>query len=150
MKSVEIDGSMYTLSFICMNERVMRKFNLKYHGEIKEYFFKCCFIFAIQSMIMIFVFYSIMEKSDGKKYEKPTVQNMSLRLLCSYLFHLGNYGDVQSSFKKLKYLVHHPEKFINKKLEKPVSNLVPAFFITVFQFSTGFCCEVMSMVCLTR
>jgi hypothetical protein len=27
---------------------------------------------------------------------------------------------------------------------------VPAFLITVFQFSTGYCCEVMNLICLTR
>ena len=115
---------MYTLSFVCMNERVRRRLHLG-EVELKDYFFKCCFIFAIQSMIMIFVFYSVMTKTDGNDYVKPNVQNMALRLLCSYLFHLSNYGDVQSAFKKLKYLVHHPKKF-NK------DNIVAAFFIPVF------------------
>ena len=83
----------------------MTRLGLKESVEIQDYFFKSFFIFAIQAMIMIFVFYSVMTSSDGNDYVKPTAQNMSLRLLCSYLFHLGNYGDITSSFKRLKYLV---------------------------------------------
>lgn len=62
-------------------------------------------------MIMIFVFYSAWTNSDGNNIVKPTVQNMSLRLLCAYLFHLGNTGDVSSSFKRLKYLRKYPGDF---------------------------------------
>jgi hypothetical protein len=88
-----------------MITKVMKRLDLRESVEIQDYFFKSFFIFAIQAMIMIFVFYSVMTNSDGNEYVKPTAQNMSLRLLCSYLFHLGNYGDITSSFKRLKYLV---------------------------------------------
>ena len=85
---------MYTLFFICMIAKVRDTLGLNETVEIQDYFFKCFFIFAIQAMIMIFVFYSVITKTDGNDYIKPTVQNMALRLLCSYLFHLGNYGDI--------------------------------------------------------
>jgi hypothetical protein len=91
-----------------MIKKVADRLNLRDTVEIQDYFFKSFFIFAIQAMIMIFVFYSVMTNSDGNEYIKPTAQNMSLRLLCSYLFHLGNYGDLSSSFKKLKFLVYNP------------------------------------------
>jgi hypothetical protein len=98
-KRLEIDDSIYCLTFICMIKKVADRLKLRDTVEIPDYFFKSFFIFAIQAMIMIFVFYSVMTNSDGNEYIKPPAQNMSLRLLCSYLFHLGNYGDLSSSFK---------------------------------------------------
>lgn len=91
---------------------------------------------------MIFVFYSVLTNTDGNDYVKPTPLNMSLRLLCAYLFHLGNYGDVSSSFKRLKHLRKYPGDFGDL--------LVPAFIITFYQFSASFCCEVMNLICLVR
>ena len=99
---------MYCLTFICMNKKVKKVFSFYDQKEIKEYFFNCSFLFFIQSLIITLILYSAITNTDGHVVNKPTVVNMTLRVLCCYLFHLNNYGDVCSSFKRLKYLRYYP------------------------------------------
>lgn len=65
------------------------------------------------------------ENSDGLSFVGPTITQMTLRLLCCYLFHLGNYKDVSDSFKRLKFLRYYPHKFEGGFLN-------PALAITMF------------------
>jgi hypothetical protein len=91
-----------------MNKKVKKMFSFDDEEEIKEYFFNSTFLFFIQSLIIALVLYSALTNTDGNSVQKPTVINMTLRVLCCYLFHLNNYGDVCSSFKRLKYLRYYP------------------------------------------
>ena len=94
---------MYCLSFISMIKKVRTKFDYK-DEDLEDNFFKCSFLFFIQSLIIVCVLYSALNNEDDNEYVKPDFSNMTLRILCCYLFHLSTYGDVSSSFKRLKFL----------------------------------------------
>jgi len=76
-------------------------------------------------LIIGIVLLGVLRGTDDSAFIEPTIPGMTLRLLCCYLFHLENYKDVASSFKRLKYLRYHPEKFDGELLNA-------AFVITVY------------------
>lgn len=90
---------------------------------IEDYFFKSFMIFFIQMLIILFIFNGALHSSDGLEYTKPEINFLALRLLCCYLFHMSNYGDVADSFRRLKFLRMNPDKFAPK-------HLLPAFLVT--------------------
>jgi surface polysaccharide O-acyltransferase-like enzyme len=85
------------------------KYDLSEH--IEDYFFKATMIFFIQMLIITFIAIAALTNTDGLEYVQPNTRSLSLRLLCCYLFHLSNYGDVADSFRRLKYLKENPDKF---------------------------------------
>jgi len=68
---------------------------------------------------------------------------MGLRLLCCYLFHLSNYGDVTDGYTRLKFLKNHPRKFESQYL-------FTAFLVTQYQFWASLLCELVNIVFITR
>ena len=65
---------------------------------IEDYFFKSFMIFFIQMLIVLFILNGALSDTDGLEFIKPELNFLALRLLCCYLFHMGNYGDVVDSF----------------------------------------------------
>ena len=113
-KELDIDDSVYCLSFTCMISEIRNEFKLQ--NFLQDYFFKSTMVFFIQMLIITLIFMAGIaseddENSDGLSFVEPTVTQMTLRLLCCYLFHLGNYKDVSDSFKRLKFLRYYPRKF---------------------------------------
>lgn len=94
-------------------------------------------------LIISFIAIAAITNTDGLEYVQPGVCSLSLRLLCCYLFHLSNYGDVADSFRRLKYLKENPDKISPEYI-------VPAFFVTQFQFVASFSCETVNILFLTR
>lgn len=90
---------------------------------IEDYFFKSFMIFFIQMLIILFIVNGANTGNDGMEYAKPEIDSIALRLLCCYLFHIGNYSDVADSFRRLKFLRMNPDKF-------DVKYLWPAFIVT--------------------
>ena len=86
-----------------MIKKVKKKFNFS-ESDLEDNFFKCSFLFFIQALIITCVLYSAYKNEDDNGFVKPEFTNMTLRILCCYLFHLSTYGDVSSSFKRLKFL----------------------------------------------
>lgn len=82
-------------------------------------------IFFIQILIISFIAIAALTNTDGLEYVQPDTRSLSLRLLCCYLFHLSNYGDVADAFRRLKYLKENPDKFSTEYI-------IPAFCITQF------------------
>lgn len=52
----------------------------------------------------MFIFYSAMTGADNLDFEMPSFNQMAMRLISCYLFHLVNYRDVSDAFKRLKFL----------------------------------------------
>jgi hypothetical protein len=99
-------------------------------------------VFTIQILIIVVILRSVFNDSDGLKFEKPTTENMILRLLTCYLFHLGN-GDVADGYRKLKFLRYNAERF-------DVNHIVPAFWCSQFQFLSAFLAEGANLVFIIR
>ena len=93
--------------------------------------------------IIVSIGYAALTDKDGLQYEKPETDFMIMRLLCCYLFHLSNYSDVASSFRRLKYLRYNPFAFEEKYRPQ-------AFLICMYQFTSCFLCECVNLVFLTR
>jgi hypothetical protein len=110
---------------------------------VEDYFFKATMIFFIQMLIISFILFAALTNTDGLEYVQPTTSSLTLRLLCCYLFHLSNYGDVADAFRRLKYLKENPDKI-------PQQNRVPAFLVTQFQFWASFIVEAVNILFLTR
>mmetsp|Transcript_10285 Transcript_10285/g.15674 ORF Transcript_10285/g.15674 Transcript_10285/m.15674 type:complete len:171 (-) Transcript_10285:132-644(-) len=100
-------------------------------------------IFFIQMLIILFIFMGALKGTDGLDYVEPNVTNLSLRLLCCYLFHLSSYGDVVDSYQRLKYLRNNHTKFESRFI-------VPAFLVILYQLTTGVLCETVNILFLTR
>ena len=94
-------------------------------------------------LIISFVFLAAYDGSDGLAFERPSIAQMTLRLLCCYLFHLGNYKDVTDSYRRLKYLRYNPSHFASELLN-------PAFVVTIYQFVAAFTCELVNIIYLCR
>lgn len=120
-KQISVDLSIYSLTFVSMITEVNAKYGLSQF--IEDYFFKATMIFFIQILIISFILIAALTNTDGLEYVQPSTRSLSLRLLCCYLFHLSNYGDVADSFRRLKYLKENPDKIATEYL-------VPAFCIT--------------------
>ena len=84
-----------------------------------------------------------MTDADGLYFVKPTFNQMTLRLLCSYMFHFGSYREVCDSFKRLKFLRRFPERFDGKYV-------AAAFMLTFYQFTSSLAVELAHMVFLCR
>ena len=68
---------------------------------------------------------------------------MMIRIVCCFLFHISSFQDVASSFRRLKFLAHNPHRFQS-------NYLLPAFLVTIFQFTSVFSLELMNICFLTR
>lgn len=100
-------------------------------------------IYCIQIILVFFILHSAWTGSDTLQPVQPTFNQMTLRLLCCYLFHLGNYRDVAESYKRLKFLRRYPEKFSPNYIQ-------PAFMVTFFQFTASVFVEFANIIFLTR
>lgn len=80
---------------------------------------------------------------DGLYFVKPTFNQMVLRLLCSYMFHFGNYRGASDSFKRLKFLRRFPDRFDKQYV-------AAAFLLTFYQFTASLTIELAHMVFLCR
>lgn len=98
-----MENSIYSLTFVSMMREIKAEFKLDAHLE--DYFFKATMVFFIQILIIFLILASVPGDEDGNEFTQPTTTNIVLRLLCCYLFHLSNYGDVSDSYKRLKFLV---------------------------------------------
>ena len=144
-KSLVIDDSIYCLTFIALIEKVRTRFQFEDH--LRNCFFKCTMIYCIQIMIVAGIVLQVVVDSEAGKeragYVRPTAIRMVLRLLCCYLFHLGNFKDMANSFRRLKFLNAHPEKF-------DPDLLYAAVLLTFFQFSAVLFVETVNLVFLCR
>ena len=140
-KQISVDLSIYSLTFTSMISEANVKYQLKDHVE--DYFFKATMIFFIQMLIITFIAIAALTNTDGLEYVQPTTTSLTLRLLCCYLFHLSNYGDIADAFRRLKYLKENPDKF-------SPDYVIPAFLITQFQFWASFSAETVNILFLTR
>ena len=100
-------------------------------------------IYFIQILIVVGIFISEVLKDEVESFAEPTVQQMALRLLTCYLFHLGNYKDMGQSFKRLKYLVHFPCKFDK-------DHLLAAYLVTVYQFTAALLSETVNLIFMCK
>lgn len=101
-KQLSVENSIYCLTFVSMISEVRMKYDLD--EFIEDYFFKSFMIFFIQILILFFILNGAFNGTDGLEYVKPDINFLALRLLCCYLFHMSNYGDVADSFRRLKFL----------------------------------------------
>lgn len=124
-----------------MIDKIRLDFNLT--NQLQDFFFKSTMIFFIQFLLTVFMFYSAITNADNLDFEMPSFNQMTLRLISCYLFHLVNYRDVSDAFKRLKFLRQNPERF-NKKY------IVAAFVVCVYQFSTAISIEFINIVFMTR
>ena len=76
-------------------------------------------------------------------FVKPSFNQMTLRLLCSYMFPFGNYREVCESFKRMKFIRRFPERFNGKYIGA-------AFMLTIYQFTSTIMIELSHMVLLCR
>jgi len=136
-----IDNSIYCLTFFCMIDRIRLDYGLT--KSIDDYFFKSTMVFLIQSLLSVFILYSAWTGDDNLDYEQPTAQQMTLRLICCYLFHLVNYRDASDAFKRLKFLRNYPEKF-NEQF------IVAAFLVTFFHLTSAIMIEFVNIIFMTR
>ena len=85
---------------------MIEKVRLDFHmtNLLEDYFFKATMIFFIQMVLTIFIFYSAMTGADNLDFEMPSFNQMTMRLISCYLFHLVNYRDVSDAYKRLKFL----------------------------------------------
>ena len=86
MKELEVDDSIYCLTFICMINEIRETGEFDY--LIDDYFFKCTFLYFSQLLIIYFIYQSSF-KSDT--FVEPTFDNMIIRILCCNLFHISSY-----------------------------------------------------------
>ena len=80
-------------------------------------------VFAIQVLILFFIFKSIKYSEDGSDWVKPDVNTMILRLLVSYLLHIQNMSDVIAGYRKLKFIKGNADFFEER-------HILPAFLCT--------------------
>ena len=110
--------SIYSIAFVSLMEDTKKKLKEeKVELDNKELFFKCTMIFFIQMLILCFVISSAISNDDGLEYVKPDFQNMVLRLLTAYLFHLGNFQEVRDSYKKFKFIRYNAYYFKREELK---------------------------------
>lgn len=110
---------------------------------LDDYFFKASMIYFIQMLLIGFIFRQGLNDEDGLYFVKPTFNQMTLRLLCCYMFHFGNYREVSDSFKRLKFLRRFPERFDRQYIQA-------AFLLTFYQFTASLMIELAHMVFLCR
>jgi len=67
VKEIDIDSSIYCLTFVSMIHNIYQVFDLVAHVE--DYFFKSTMIFAIQFLIMALVFYAALTDEDGLQFQ---------------------------------------------------------------------------------
>ena len=89
------------------------------------------------------MFTATVNGTDGLDFVKPTFNQMTLRLICCYLFHFGNYKDVADSFRRMKFLRRFPERFDNKYV-------MAAWLLCFYQFTTAITVEFVNIIYLTR
>ena len=106
IKQLDVQNSIYCLTFVSMITEVRVKYELD--EFVEDYFFKSFMIFFIQMLIVMFILNGALTNTDGLEYIKPELNFLALRLLCCYLFHMGNYGDVADSYQRLKFLRNNP------------------------------------------
>ena len=140
-KYLDIDDSVYCLTFTCMIKDIKHKFG--FDAYLEDYFFKSTMVFFIQMLIISLILVAGLDDSDGLAFVEPSLTQMTLRLLCCYLFHLSNYKDVSDSFKRLKFLRYYPDKFEGAYLN-------PALVITMYQFTSSSTCELVNIIFLCR
>lgn len=147
------DDSFYSMCFAAC----IKKLGVRYYFNLKveDYYYKCSMIFFIQILIIGFISYSAFRNEkdakgndtgkgmDGLCWIKPDFYKMILRLLCAYLFHLQNYGDVADSFKRLKFVRKNPQLIEPKYIGI-------AFAISMYQFLSSFLCEAVNIFFLCR
>jgi hypothetical protein len=68
---------------------------------------------------------------------------MTVRLLVAFIFHLGNYREVQESYKRLKFIRKFPERF-NENL------IMSATMIVLYHFIASITVEFANIIFLTR
>lgn len=107
-----------------------REWNSGYHGA--------CFVFAIQSLMIIFVLSVIVSPSFTVLF--PTnVYTLGARFVCTILMHLQVEGDIRQGLNMMKYSVNHWNSFRNPKT---------AFIIGYMQMSGGIATELCCMIYL--
>ena len=94
-------------------------------------------------MLIAFLFRAAWKEEDSLFFVQPTFSQMTMRLLCCYLFHLGNYKDVGESYKRLKFLRKFPERFNE-------NYIMSALMVTFYQFTASLFVEFANIVFLTR
>jgi len=94
-------------------------------------------------MMISLILCSAVYNLDDLEYSKPTLTVMILRLLCSYLFHIGNHEDIGQAYRRLKFLCNNPDKFYRKQL-------LTAFIMTQYQFIAAMGSEVANILFMTR
>ena len=137
---LDLDNSLYCITFTCMIESVRLDWGLTKH--IEDYFYKSSMIFFIQIVLISFMLRAAMLDFDGLDYVQPSFNQLAIRLLCSYLMHFSNYREVSDSYKRLKFLRRFPERFGDY--------VQSAFLITLYQIISGFGVEVVNIVFLCR
>lgn len=140
---LEPDSSIYSLTFVCMLDSVRLDKEWDMTKYLADYFFKASMIYCIQMLLIGFVFHQGLSDADGLYFVKPTFNQMTLRLLCSYMFHFGSYREVSESFKRLKFVRRFPERFASEYV-------VAAFLLTFYQFTASLMIELAHLVFMCR
>ena len=68
---------------------------------------------------------------------------MTVRLLVAFIFHLGNYREVQESYKRLKFIRKFPERFHENLI-------MSATLTTIYHFTASVTMELANLILLTR
>lgn len=137
---LDLDNSIYCLTFVCMIDSM--RLDWGFTKYLEDYFFKASMIYFIQMVLISFMLRAALMGYDGLDYVKPTFNQLSIRLLCCYLFHFSNYREVSDSWKRLKFLRRFPERF--------GTYVISAFFTTIYQFTSGIGVEIVNIVYLCR
>lgn len=140
-KTLELEDSIYCLTFVSTMKDICGRYDLTHH--LDDYVWKTCMIFSIQILIIVFIIRGAIKGQDELEYIKPNIENMTLRLLACYLFHLQNYSDVADAFRRLKFLKNNGDRFIERYI-------FSAFLCTQFQFWAAFLAELANLVFMCR
>lgn len=107
-----------------------REWNSAYHGA--------CFVFAIQSLMILFVI-SVILSPTFKIVFPNSVYTLGARFVCTILMHLQVEGDIRNGLNMMKYSVNHWNNFRNPKT---------AFVIGFMQMFGGVATELCCMIYL--
>lgn len=140
MKEWAGDSSFYNYAFLAMITEVKDKCGV---GPLAEdYFYKASMVFFIQfSMVLVLVQFEASTASGN--VAQPSLQAMFLKLFTAYLFHMMNYTDLDSAYRRFKFLRYNAKKF-------DPETLWCAFMTTQYQFWVAVVCEIGSIFYITK
>lgn len=102
---------------------------LKYNKSDEEsssHIFKCMIIASLQITLIAI----LTSQTDLDNLQVYLIENSIMRFVCIFLLHVQLQGEISQCLAMFKYMLNHPENFIN---EKKQSTLFCCYFMVVLQ-----------------